>query len=362
MSSCYDQTIRDFWTLTAEESTLLPGMTDKGRLGFATQLKCIDIHGRFPEHHNEIDPQARHGRELAFDWCATQRMEPPASAHLERIIRSTVHHYETQQFATIEARLTARHRASISRLIARDFPDTDEACDEIQTATTLSQLKTDPGKANLDSLLTTITKLKCINEIGLLAEIFQDIPPKFIDQYHQRCATESIRELRRHPDVIRYSMVAMFCWRRQQQLIDALIDSLLQVIHNLGVRAEKRIDKSQFATFKKVRGKARLLFKLAQATVEQPDGIVKDVVYPVVGQKTLEELVAEFNAMGFDFEREVQESMRSSYGRHYRRMLIPVLEALRFRSNNTVHRPVIDALDILKAHQESHQLSRPVNH
>ncbi|WP_334472301.1 DUF4158 domain-containing protein [Arsenophonus sp. PmNCSU2021_1] len=65
MSSYYDQTIRDFWTLTAEESTLLPGMTDKGRLGFATQLKFIDIHGRFPEHHNEIDPQA-------VQWLATQ--------------------------------------------------------------------------------------------------------------------------------------------------------------------------------------------------------------------------------------------------------------------------------------------------
>ncbi|QBY46222.1 DUF4158 domain-containing protein (plasmid) [Arsenophonus nasoniae] len=66
MSSCYDQTILDFWTLTAEESTLLSGMTDKDRLGFATQLKFIDIHGRFHEHHNEIiDPQA-------VQWLATQ--------------------------------------------------------------------------------------------------------------------------------------------------------------------------------------------------------------------------------------------------------------------------------------------------
>lgn len=57
--------------------------------------------------------------------------------------------------------------------------------------------------------------------------------------------------------------------------------------------------------------------------------------------------------MGFDFEREVQETMRSSYGHHYRRMLIPVLETLCFQSNNTVHRPVIDALDILKANRDS---------
>lgn len=81
-------------------------------------------------------------------------------------------------------------------------------------------------------------------------------------------------------------------------MIDALIDLLLQVIHNLGARAEKRIDKRQFAAFKKVRGKTRLLFKLAEATVDQPEGIVKEVVYPVVGQKILQELVEEFKTMG----------------------------------------------------------------
>lgn len=142
-----------------------------------------------------------------------------------------------------------------------------------------------------------------------MPEAFQDIRAKFIDRFRQRCATESIRELRRHPAPILYCMVAMYCRRRRQQLTDALIDLLLQIIYNLGTRAEKRIDKRQFAVFKKVRGKARLLFKLAEVTVAQPDGVVKDIVYPVVAQKTLEELLAEFNTMGFAFEREVQETI-----------------------------------------------------
>lgn len=142
--------------------------------------------------------------------------------------------------------------------------------------------------------MVAIAKLKCINDIGLAPKVFQNVPAKFIGQFRQRCATESIRELRRHPAAVRYSMVAMFCWRRQQQLTDALIDLLVQIIYNLGARAEKRIDKRQFAAFKKVRGKAKLLFKLAEAIVDQPDGIIKEVVYPVVPQKTLEELVAEF--------------------------------------------------------------------
>jgi len=73
-------------------------------------------------------------------------------------------------------------------------------------------------KANLDSLLIAITKLKCISELGLMSEIFQDIPARFIEQYRQRCAAESIRELRRHPVAIHYGMGAMFCWRRQQQV------------------------------------------------------------------------------------------------------------------------------------------------
>ena len=114
--------------------------------------------------------------------------------------------------------------------------------------------------------------------MGLVADIFKGIPTKFIDQFRQRCATESIRELRRHPAPIRYSMVAMFCWRRRQQLTDGLVDMLLQLIHTIGTRAEKKIDKKQFAAFKKVRGKARLLYKVAEATVDQPDGVVKEVV------------------------------------------------------------------------------------
>ena len=145
-------------------------------------------------------------------------------------------------------RLSARNRSAIDRPLAGEEPDPGEARSVESTTISFGNLKTDPGKANLDSLLVaTNAKLKCIDEISLISEPLHDVPAKFIEQFRQRCATESIGELRRHPAAIRYSMVAMFCWRRQQQLTDALIDLLLQVIHNLGTRAEKRIDTRQFA-------------------------------------------------------------------------------------------------------------------
>jgi TnpA family transposase len=303
-----------------------------------------------------FDPQARHGLDSAVDWCRTQSLEPPAMDHLHRIIRSAVHGFEARHHERIYARLSDASRAEIDRLSATEEPDTEES-KSTETASgdavSFADLKSDPGKPGLESLLAGIAKVQCIDRLALSAEVFEGVPTKFIEQFRARCASESIRELRRHPPVNRYSMVAMFCWRRRQRLTDLLLDLLLQVTHHLGTRAEKKIDQRHFTQFKKVRGKAQLLFKLAETTVDQPDGIIKDVVYPVVSQKTLQDIVAEFKAMGFNFDREVQERMRPSYGHHYRRMLMPVLDTVRFRSNNTRHRPVIEALEVLKANRDT---------
>lgn len=67
----------------------------------------------------------------------------------------------------------------------------------------------------------------------------------------------------------------------------------------------------------------------------------------------LQNLVDEFKTLGVDTEQEVQESMRSSYGSHYRRM--PVLDRLEFQSGNALHRPVVDTIQIIKANRASNQ-------
>lgn len=94
---------------------------------------------------------------------------------------------------------------------------------------------------------------------------------------------------------------------------------------------------------------------MAEATVDQPDGVIKEVVYPVVSQKMLQNLVDEFKTLGVNTEQEVHESMRSSYGNHYRRMLMPVLDRLEFQSGNALYRPVIDAIQIIKENRTSNQ-------
>src|SRR5205085_12424042 len=90
------------------------------------------------------------------------------------------------------------------------------------------------------------------------------------------------------------------------------------------------------------------LFRLTEAVIDKPDGTIRDVVFPVVSEQTLRDLVAEYKAQGGAYRQKVQEVMRSSYRNHYRQILPALLEVLDFRSNNTAYQPVIQALAVVR--------------
>lgn len=73
------------------------------------------------------------------------------------------------------------------------------------------------------------------------------------------------------------------------------------------------------------------------------------MVFPAVrgGEQTLRELVHDYKTEGPVYRRTVQTTLRASYTNHYREGLIELLSVLDFRSNNTGHRPVIDALALV---------------
>jgi len=80
---------------------------------------------------------------------------------------------------------------------------------------------------------------------------------------------------------------------------------------------------------------------------------IEQVIFPVVSRQTLKDLVAEYKATGTAYRRRVHHVMRASFASHYRRMIPQLLEVLEFRSNNDIHRPVIEALELLKKYASS---------
>lgn len=96
--------------------------------------------------------------------------------------------------------------------------------------------------------------------------------------------------------------------------------------------------------FQKVHGKTTLLFRIAEASLHNHEGLVKDVVYPIAGENILQNLLNEFKSSEPRYHQQIHKIIRASYSNHYRRMVPKILEALEFRSGNSQHRPVLTAL------------------
>ncbi len=300
-----------------------------------------------------FDRNEQHLTEIVYQRLRELKIEPPTSERIERLIRSALHSCEQNFCATTSAQISSETRAKIDGIL-----NTDKALEEQATQSQpfdFNNLKADPGRVGLDSLLKEIDKLETIRQLELPENLFTEISPKIIHHYRQRASAEPPRELRRHPDPIRYTLVAAFCWQRSQEITDSLVELLIQIVHRIGIRAERKVDKELIADFKRVSGKNNILFRMATASLEHPEKSVQDVIYPVVSPSTLKNLVKEFKSSGPTYRERVYTVMRASYLHHYRRMVPQILEALEFRSNNELYQPVIKALELIKKYTDSSQ-------
>ena len=245
--------------------------------------------------------------------------------------------------ANCNARLSVETKRQLDALLILEVNEDGT----VAFRSTFGHLKTDAGTISLKGILAEIEKLQRIRQVALPVGLFEDVPSHLVKVYRERVMVEKPREVRRHSDAVRYTLLAAFCWLRCREIIDNLVDLFIGIVKRIMTNAENTIDRKVLQEVKRVRGKGRLLFHIAKASVTHPDGIVSEVVYPVASEQVLNQIVAEFQTMG-TYEVQIQQTARNSYARHYRRMVPPLLQALQFRSNNEVHQPLIRALDLIE--------------
>ncbi len=287
-------------------------------------------------------------------WKELQ-IEPPTPGRIDRLIHSAITQHETNFCHQIFSQLSQKVISQIDILLTTEESDEKEDNTDPKKFKTsdFAFLKTDPGPVGLGSFLTEIEKLRLIHKVGLPTDLFTGISPKLVKTYRQRAATETPYLLRQHPHAIHYTLMAAFCIQRSQEITDNLIELLIQIIHRISVRAEKRIHTQLIEDFKQVTGKQNILFRIAEVAVAQPTGVIEKVIYPIVPQQTLQNLVKEYKSTGIAYRQKVHTVIRASFANHYRRMIPLLLETLEFRSNNDIHRPLIQAIELLKKYAQS---------
>jgi hypothetical protein len=386
------------WTLLDGDWELVGNKTGATRLGFSLILKFFEQEARFPRHVGElpkaavdyvagqvkVDPalvvdydwsgrsierhraqirealgfreSTRADEDALIGWLATEicpmvltdeglrvallsrcrklRIEPPG--RVERIMGACRARFEREFCLQVLDRLSA---------------DSARALWELATGEDgfLAELKSDPGRLGLETLLEEIVKLRRAKALGLPADLFGGFSDKLVASWRARAMASHPSDFAANQPPVRLALVAALAWSRTSEITDALVDLFIGLVSKINTRAERKVDKAMQAEAKKVHRKTEKLFSIAEASLRTPDGTVRSVVFPAVsgGEATLQALVAEAKADQKAYKARVRTVLTSSYSNYYRRMLPKLLGAIEFKCNNTAYRPVMDALDLL---------------
>lgn len=393
------------WTLLEVDRDLVANKTGATRLGFAVLLKFFELEARFPSGPSEVAPEAvafvaeQVGVDAAqlagYDWggrtikrhrvqirgvfgfresseadevrwagwlardvcpvelseerirsallsrCRSDRAVPPGPTRVARVIGAARAAHDQQFTALTLERLSPGVVERLELLVAEP---TGAGASQPGL---LVELKADPGQVGLKTLLLEIEKLERVRAIGLPADLFSHATERQLAAWRARAAKLYPSDLRAAARPVRLTLLAALCWTRVAEITDALVELLIELVHGINTRAEKRVESELIADLRRVRGKESILFRLAAAAVDHPDDTVRRALFPVVGEGTLRDLVREAKANDQAFQRQVRTVLTASYSSYYRRMLPRLLKALEFHSSNTSHRPVMDALEVL---------------
>jgi TnpA family transposase len=407
-----DEQLHEQWRLVEAEFAELGAKVGAGRLGFACLLKYFSLHARFPRGRAQLPAEGieqvatqvgvpaadlgfydwsgrsaeRHRAQIRSffgfrpctvvdaekltDWlgtevcrrerrpervrtslldrCREEKIEPPSSGRVSRIVASALRQAEGALTGLVASRLPPDVHAALDRLIvqASDDPDPEDGREA------LAWIKTEPGPIGLETIRDEVGKLGAVRAIGLSAEVFADIEPGVVAAWRSRATMEAPSHLRTHPEEIRLTLLAALIHCRGREITDTLVDLLIGTVHRIGAKAEKKVKDTALAEFKRVTGKENILFSITEASVGDPEGQVQNVVYPAAGGiETLLDLQKEFEAKGSTFRQHKQRVFKASYTHHYRAGLIAILDALEFHSTNPTHRPVLEALKLIRRYR-----------
>ncbi|ACZ85020.1 DUF4158 domain-containing protein [Streptosporangium roseum] len=284
-----------------------------------------------------------------------EKIEPPTPVQVDRLLGAAVAMFERDFTTRTAQRLGSAAGARLDDLIAAPEVEADPV--EVPVAAPgrsfLQELKEDPGPIQLDTLLAEIVKLERVRAIGLGEGLFEGVSEKIVESWRARAMRMYPSDFAAAAEPVRWTLLAALCWVRKTELTDGLVELLIQLVHKISVRAERKVESEISAEFRRVHGKNGILVRLAQAALDLPEEVVREAIYPVVGARTLADIVAEAKANEKVFNSRVRTKLRGSYSRHYRRGLPKLLRALEFGCSNTAFRPVMDALALLDRYADS---------
>lgn len=278
--------------------------------------------------------------EAVFLWCRDRNIYGPSAKELERLVRSQRQQYLDGWLHEVNSVLPPETVMAMESSLA-----------DAEGPTGFNAMKADAGRATLDNILEVTARLAFIRKLNLPRDMLSNINPAWIEHVARRVSGEKASEMRRHTQIRQLTLYAVYLMARETAMTDAMVELLVETVRKITTRSKRKVVGDIAKDVERVYGKERLLVDIATASIDDPDGRICDVIFPVVGKEKLAAIIKESSAKGA-LDRRIYAVMRNSWANHYRRMLPSLLSVLEFRSNNAVWRPVLSALNWIRARLE----------
>jgi len=98
--------------------------------------------------------------------------------------------------------------------------------------------------------------------------LFEGVSEKVLEAWRAQAMRIYPSDFAAPPEPIRLTLLAALCWVRKAEMIDGLVELLIQLVHKISVRAEKKVANEVSSAFRRVQGKHGILARLAQAALD----------------------------------------------------------------------------------------------
>jgi hypothetical protein len=180
-----------------------------------------------PQEHQE-----ERLREQAYQWFRRLHLEAPTPDRLVRLILSAAQTFEQHLYEATLAHLPEASQAALEALLSTEEQNgwqegqagqqPQELKDTQALPTILQQIRTDPGRVGLATMLEEMAKLRSIRELQLPDNLFPGVARKVLAVYRNRASVEEPSRLHAHSKAKRLTYLSALCVMRAQEITDGL--------------------------------------------------------------------------------------------------------------------------------------------
>jgi len=290
--------------------------------------------------------------EMACEKLLKERIVRPSVWQLERLVS------KARQEANIETMNRMEHILTDS---CRELLDDLLEMDSDKGKTLMSWLRQYATSNSPKAILKNIEKINLLRQFEVNNWKIDNINPNRLKRLAQIARGVTAQALQRSPDERRYPILVSFLYQSLIDITDETIDMFDCFLSETYSRAGRELNDFRKSVAKSANEKIHLFRELANIVIDPniTDFLLRQAIYQKISPEMLQNAIEECDQIVRPIDDNYFDLLKKRYN-HFRQFVPAFLSIMPFQSN-LAEDPLIEAINILRQMNASHQRSIPMD-